>query len=163
MAAEKPQHPLTQSETRSKSGDATPYFLPWGKVALRRPDAPDRTCGHARLSASHHSAGKPAAADVFLSADDRLAKVAPLLSMMKDWRRFLRQTAPDDLQSRLQRRVAQVLLDLGSRFRLFGTCPGAGDLFHREPRFKKNLGHLGKTSIETGQDAMTMMYTTLGP
>jgi putative transposase len=36
-------------------------------------------------------------------ADDRLVKVAPLLAMMKDWRRFLRQSAPNDLQPQLQR------------------------------------------------------------
>ena len=35
--------------------------------------------------------------------DDRLVRVAPLLTMMKDWAGFLGQPAPEDLQSRLQR------------------------------------------------------------
>ncbi len=47
---------------------------------------------------------EPSTAEVFLPADDRPAKVAPLPGMMKDWRRFLRQPAPDDRPSRLQHR-----------------------------------------------------------
>jgi putative transposase len=36
-------------------------------------------------------------------SDDRLVKVAPLGSMMKGWAGFLGHSAPEDLQSRLQR------------------------------------------------------------